>query len=58
VVETVRTDGERAVREAFDLAERDPDGHYVRTIVRTLHESQVDIDRRLIFLADTTTDAE
>ncbi len=58
VVETVRNEGDRAVREAIDLAERDPDGNYVRTITRALHESQVDIDRRLIFLADTTSDAE
>lgn len=58
VVEIVSQDGDRAARESIDLAERDPDGNYVRTITRALHESQVDIDRRLVFLADGTTDAE
>jgi len=58
VVEIVSQDGDRAVREAIDLSERDPDGRYFRTIKRALHESQVDIDRRLVFLADGASDAE
>ena len=58
VVEVVRQEGDRAVRESIDLAERNPDGNYFRTIVRSLHESQVDLDRRLIFLADATVEAE
>jgi HD-GYP domain-containing protein (c-di-GMP phosphodiesterase class II) len=58
VVEIVSQDGDRAVREAIDLSERDPDGRYFRTIKRALHESQVDIDRRLVFLADPASDAE
>jgi HD-GYP domain-containing protein (c-di-GMP phosphodiesterase class II) len=39
-------------RELIDLAERDPQGRYPRRIVRALHESQVDVDKRLCFLAD------
>ena len=39
-------------REIFDLAERDPQGRYPRRILRALHESQVDVDKRLCFLAD------
>jgi hypothetical protein len=57
VVEVVSQDGDRASRDSIDLAERDPDGNYARTIVRALHESQVDVDRRLVFLADSATDA-
>jgi HD-GYP domain-containing protein (c-di-GMP phosphodiesterase class II) len=52
VVEVLRSEGERVTREAVDLAERDPAGNYPRTIVRGLHESQIDVDKRLCFLAD------
>jgi len=40
-------------REIIDLAERDPSGRYPRRIVRALHESQIDVDKRLCFLADS-----
>ncbi|HEX5131759.1 MAG TPA: HD-GYP domain-containing protein [Candidatus Krumholzibacteria bacterium] len=53
VVEVVRNEGDRVRREIIDLTERAPDGSYVRTVTRSLHESQVDIDRRLCFLADS-----
>lgn len=56
VVEVIRTEGESVRREFIDLAERTPGGNYPRTIKRALHESQVDIDRRLCFLADAETD--
>jgi HD-GYP domain-containing protein (c-di-GMP phosphodiesterase class II) len=52
VVEVLHADGGRVARETIDLAERDPVGGYSRTIVRALHESQVDVDKRLYFLAD------
>jgi HD-GYP domain-containing protein (c-di-GMP phosphodiesterase class II) len=58
IVEVVHQDGDRSQRETIDLAERDPDGQYIRTIRRAVHESQVDIDRRLVFLADSSSDAE
>ncbi|HEX6790660.1 MAG TPA: HD-GYP domain-containing protein [Candidatus Krumholzibacteria bacterium] len=51
-VEVLRTHGDAVEREMIDLAERDPGGRYPRRIVRALHESQVDIDKRLCFLAD------
>jgi hypothetical protein len=44
--------GDGGGRELIDLAERDPQGRYPRRIVRALHETQVDIDKRLCFLAD------
>jgi HD-GYP domain-containing protein (c-di-GMP phosphodiesterase class II) len=56
VVEIVRTDNATPTREMIDLSERNPDGNYVRTIKRALHESQIDIDRRLCFLADSGTE--
>jgi hypothetical protein len=52
VVEVLRTAGGALEREIIDLAERDPHGKYPRRILRTLHESQVDVDKRLCFLAD------
>jgi HD-GYP domain-containing protein (c-di-GMP phosphodiesterase class II) len=52
VVEVLRDRGGGLERETLDLAERGPDGRYPRRIVRALHESQVDVDRRLCFLAD------
>jgi len=52
VVEVLRDDKGSFKREVVDLAERDPDGSYPRTITRALHESRVDIDKRLCFLAD------
>jgi HD-GYP domain-containing protein (c-di-GMP phosphodiesterase class II) len=52
VVEVLRGEPGKMTREIVDLAERDPDGSYPRTIVRALHESQIDIDKRLSFLAD------
>ncbi len=57
VVEVIRTEGDKIRRETIDLAERTPDGSYPATIKRSLHESQVDIDKRLCFLADSETDA-
>ncbi|MDH4037071.1 MAG: HD-GYP domain-containing protein [Candidatus Krumholzibacteria bacterium] len=56
VVEVLRTEGGVMRREIIDLAERTPDGNYPRTIRRALHESQVDIDKRLCFLADAEKD--
>ncbi len=53
LVEIVRTEGDDVRRELIDLAERAPDGEYTRTIKRALHESQVDLDKRLCFLADS-----
>jgi hypothetical protein len=52
VVEVLRTHTDAVEREMIDLAERDPGGRYPRRILRALHESQVDIDKRLCFLAD------
>jgi hypothetical protein len=52
VVEVVRTDGNRMERDLIDLAERAPDGSYPQRIVRAIHESRVDVDKRLCFLAD------
>jgi HD-GYP domain-containing protein (c-di-GMP phosphodiesterase class II) len=52
VVEVLRHDGGRVSREIIDLSERAPNGTHARTIVRSVHESQVDVDRRLCFLAD------
>jgi putative nucleotidyltransferase with HDIG domain len=52
VVEVVRMEGDAVRREMIDLAERAPDGCYVRTITRAIHESQIDLDKRLSFLAD------
>ncbi|HET6348258.1 MAG TPA: HD-GYP domain-containing protein [Candidatus Krumholzibacteria bacterium] len=52
VVEVLRSDHGGMGREIIDLAERDPAGRYPRRIVRALHESQVDVDKRLCFLAD------
>lgn len=52
VVEVLRSDRGGVEREIIDLAERDPSGHYQRRIVRALHESQIDVDKRLCFLAD------
>ena len=56
VVEVIRTEGDAVRREIIDLAERTPGGNYPRTITRALHESQVDIDKRLCFLADAEKD--
>jgi len=52
VVEVVHNDQGRVERELVDLAERNPGGSYPNRIVRALHESQVDVDKRLCFLAD------
>jgi hypothetical protein len=52
VVEVMRSSPGGVEREIIDLAERDPAGRYPRRIMRALHESQVDIDKRLCFLAD------
>jgi len=52
VVEVLHTDAGHVAREIVDLSERDPSGGYNRTIKRALHESQVDVDKRLCFLAD------
>ena len=52
VVEVLHTDAGAMTREIVDLSERDPSGGYNRTIKRALHESQVDVDKRLCFLAD------
>jgi len=53
VVEVLRTrEGGSVERDVIDLAERDPSGRYPRRIMRALHESQVDVDKRLCFLAD------
>ncbi len=53
VVEVLRTrDRSEVERDIIDLAERDPSGRYPRRIMRALHESQVDVDKRLCFLAD------
>ena len=52
MVEVLRGDRASVEREYIDLAERDPAGRYQRRIMRALHESQVDVDRRLCFLAD------
>jgi len=52
VVEMLHSEDASMLRVIVDLAERDPAGGYVRTIKRSLHESQVDIDKRLCFLAD------
>jgi HD-GYP domain-containing protein (c-di-GMP phosphodiesterase class II) len=57
VVEVVSSEGDNVRREIIDLAERTPAGTYDRTIKRALHESQVDIDKRLCFLADSEKDA-
>lgn len=59
VVEVLRTSDRDAVeRDTIDLAERDSTGRYPRRIARALHESQVDVDKRLCFLADpAATDA-
>jgi HD-GYP domain-containing protein (c-di-GMP phosphodiesterase class II) len=56
VVEVLHSEGDQVRREIIDLAERTPAGSYPRTIKRALHESQVDIDKRLCFLADAETD--
>jgi len=48
----VHNDQGRVERELVDLAERNPGGSYPNRIVRALHESQVDVDKRLCFLAD------
>jgi HD-GYP domain-containing protein (c-di-GMP phosphodiesterase class II) len=52
VVEVLHTDGGSMTREIIDLSERDPEGAYIRTIKRALHETQVSVDKRLCFLAD------
>lgn len=52
IVEVLHTEAGLAAREIVDLAERDSDGNYVRTITRALHETQVSVDKRLCFLAD------
>jgi HD-GYP domain-containing protein (c-di-GMP phosphodiesterase class II) len=52
VVEVLHTDGGGMTREIIDLSERDPGGSYIHTIARALHETQVDVDKRLCFLAD------
>jgi hypothetical protein len=52
VVEILRGDGGLVEREMIDLAERDPSGRYPRKIVRAIHESRIDVDKRLCFLAD------
>lgn len=52
VVEVLRSDRPALEREMIDLAERDPGGRYPRRIIRAIHESQVDVDKRLCFLAD------
>jgi hypothetical protein len=56
VVEVIRNEGDAVRREIIDLAERTPDGNYPRTIKRAVHESQVEIDKRLCFLADAEKD--
>lgn len=57
VVEVIRTEGDQVRREIINLAERTPDGNYPGTIKRALHESQVELDKRLVFLADAEKDA-
>jgi hypothetical protein len=52
VVEVLHGETGGVGREIIDLAERDPQGRYPRRILRALHESQVDVDKRLCFLAD------
>ena len=52
VVEVLRSSEGAFDREMIDLAERDPGGRYPRRIMRAIHESQVDVDKRLCFLAD------
>ena len=52
VVEVLRSSEGAFDREMIDLAERDPGGRYPRRITRAIHESQVDVDKRLCFLAD------
>jgi HD-GYP domain-containing protein (c-di-GMP phosphodiesterase class II) len=52
VVEVLHGEAGGVGREIIDLAERDPQGRYPRRIMRALHESQVDVDKRLCFLAD------
>ena len=51
-VEVLHSDAGAMGRELIDLSERDPQGRYPRRILRALHESQVDVDKRLCFLAD------
>ncbi len=51
-VEVLHSDAGAMDRELIDLSERDPQGRYPRRITRALHESQVDVDKRLCFLAD------
>lgn len=52
VVEVLHGETGGFEREIIDLAERDPQGRYPRRIMRALHESKVDVDKRLCFLAD------
>ena len=52
VVEVLHSVRAGVEREIVDLAERDPGGRYLRRIVRARHETQIDIDKRLCFLAD------
>jgi HD-GYP domain-containing protein (c-di-GMP phosphodiesterase class II) len=52
LVEVLHGDAAGVEREIIDLAERDPNGRYPRRILHALHESQVDVDKRLCFLAD------
>jgi hypothetical protein len=51
-VEVLHDEAHGGGRELIDLAEPDPTGRYPRRIARALHESQVDVDKRLCFLAD------